>query len=101
MLNTTEKTLLILALTFVPVSALAQSTDTTTSPSTTDTTASPSATDTTTTGTTTNGTTDNRNDNGNWGWLGLLGLLGLAGLRRQPVVVVPDRTTTGTGSNRS
>jgi len=92
MLNNTKKTVLILALTFAPLSAFAQTTDTT---------ATPSTTDTTTTGTTTNATNDNRNDSGNWGWLGLLGLLGLAGLRRQPVTVVPERTMTGNANNRS
>jgi hypothetical protein len=30
---------------------------------------------------------ENRNDNNNWGWLGLLGLIGLANLFRKPKTV--------------
>jgi MYXO-CTERM domain-containing protein len=38
-----------------------------------------------------------RNDNSNWGWIGLLGLLGLAGLRgrRDTRVVAEDDRTSG------
>lgn len=72
----TRKTLLVLTLAVVPVTAFAQDT------TTTDTTTS-AATDT---------TANNDNDQGfDYGWLGLLGLAGLAGLnRKQPPVVHAD-----------
>ena len=97
MLTTTRKTILALALTLAPMSAFAQTTDTTT-PATTGDTSTTGSTNTTGTGTTDN---TNRNDNSNWGWLGLLGLAGLAGLRRQPVVMVPDNSAQGTRTNRA
>jgi|GEM_PF-4899251 len=80
------KTLLALTLTLAPVTAFAQTDDTTGTTGTTD-----------TTGTTTMDN-DNNDDRGfDLGWLGLLGLAGLAGLRRrEPTVVVPDNTGTGT-----
>ena len=90
MLNITKKAALVLTLALAPMAAHAQTTDTTTAPATNSTAAG-----------TTDTTTDQRDDNSNWGWLGLLGLAGLAGLRRQPTVVVPDRTVQGVGSNRA
>jgi len=37
-----------------------------------------------------------RDDDTDWGWLGLLGLAGLAGLLKKPKQVVVDRTTDTT-----
>ena len=37
---------------------------------------------------------ETKNDNNNWGWLGLLGLIGLANLFRKPKTVAYDDPTT-------
>ncbi|MGZ9031286.1 MAG: WGxxGxxG family protein [Burkholderiaceae bacterium] len=44
-------------------------------------------------------TTDRDNDN-NWGWIGLLGLAGLAGLMRKKDTHDVDHRTTATGAVR-
>lgn len=37
---------------------------------------------------------ETKNDNNNWGWLGLLGLIGLANLFRKPKTVAYDDAST-------
>jgi hypothetical protein len=42
-----------------------------------------------------------RDDNTDWGWLGLLGLVGLAGLLKKPQQVTVDRTADTTNRARA
>ena len=43
-------------------------------------------------------TTDRRDNDNNWGWLGLIGLAGLAGLMRKKDAHDMDRRTTATST---